>query len=257
MSTITQFILEQEGNFTLRPGQHLHLRHRTGSSTTIGSRIKAGILGEPRPGLNSKFFLFTDVISLAENVISWQSTGGADRYTCRTPHFLMHSRCTLVSMYRAISRTRVAQDWTGSQHAATCNTMFTFLVNFVLTHFLSLMVECENVTNAELLDEQFRLHRDAATGCLTYEHFRLHRLVSNPLSDQTHNLCFVWRQRGVNTQKSVSKVGHRMPKSWMGFPLHSGKGHQQGRLDGVILTLRPRTMKVLRVCAARQDVSES
>ena len=112
MSTITQFILEQEGNFTLRPGQHLHLRHRTGSSTTIGSRIKAGILGEPRPGPNSKFFLFTDVISLAENVISWQSTGGADRYTCRTPHFLMHSRCTLVSVYRAISRTRVAQDWT-------------------------------------------------------------------------------------------------------------------------------------------------
>ena len=36
------------------------------------------------------------------------------------------------------------------------------------------------------------------------------------------------RQRGVNTQKNVSKIGHRMSKSWTWFPLHSGKASQQG-----------------------------
>ena len=61
MNTITKLILEQDGDFTLHPGQHLHLRHRTGSSTTIGSRIKK--------------FLFGDVSSLAGNLIFWQSTG--------------------------------------------------------------------------------------------------------------------------------------------------------------------------------------
>ena len=53
MSTITQLILEQDGDFTLHPDQHLRLRHRTGTRTTTGSRIKVGILGKPQPGLNS------------------------------------------------------------------------------------------------------------------------------------------------------------------------------------------------------------
>ena len=43
----------------------------------------------------------------------------------------------------------------------------------------------------------------------------------------------------------------------MWFPLHSSKACQQGRLDGLILTIRPSTMNVLSVGAARQDVSES
>ena len=46
--TITQLIIEQDGDFTLHPDQHLRLRHHTGSSTTIGSRIKVGILDELR-----------------------------------------------------------------------------------------------------------------------------------------------------------------------------------------------------------------
>ena len=56
MSTITQLIPEQDGKFTLQPDRQLGLHQRTGSSTTIGSQIRVGILGEPRPGLNSKFF---------------------------------------------------------------------------------------------------------------------------------------------------------------------------------------------------------
>ena len=54
MNTITQLILELDGDFTLQPGQHLHLRHRTGSTTTIGSRIN----GDLQPGLNSIFSCF-------------------------------------------------------------------------------------------------------------------------------------------------------------------------------------------------------
>ena len=55
---ITQLILEQDGDCTLHPDQHLRLRPHTGSSTTIGSRIKVGILGELRPGLKSNFLFF-------------------------------------------------------------------------------------------------------------------------------------------------------------------------------------------------------
>ena len=56
MSTISQLILELDGIFTLQPDQQLRLRQRTGSSTTIGSRINVGILGDLQPGLNSKLF---------------------------------------------------------------------------------------------------------------------------------------------------------------------------------------------------------
>ena len=107
MNTTIQLILEQDGDFILVIHretcrvQHLRLHQLIGSSMTIRSRMKVGILGEPHRGLNSLFFLFRDVISLAGNfLIPWQSTGSADRYTCRTPHFHMHRHHT----------TRVAQD---------------------------------------------------------------------------------------------------------------------------------------------------
>ena len=49
-------------------------------------------------------------------VESWSREEAAvDRYSCRTPHFLMHSRCTDCSpVCTVISRTRVAQDWSTS-----------------------------------------------------------------------------------------------------------------------------------------------
>ena len=53
MSTSTQLILGQDGDFTLHPDQHLRLHPRTGTRTTTGSRIEVGILGKPHPGLNS------------------------------------------------------------------------------------------------------------------------------------------------------------------------------------------------------------
>ena len=79
------------------------------------------------------------------------------------------------------------------------------------------------------------------------------------------NVFCVWlwkvhfaRQRGVNnTPKNVSKDGHRMSKSWTWFPLHSGKARQQGWHDEMILTIRPWTKKVPRVCAVSCDVFES
>ena len=75
--------------------RRIHLRHHTGNKAATGSHIDAGIRGKHHPGLNSNFSsLFRDVISLAGNLISWQSTGGVDRHTYRAPHFLMHSCCT-------------------------------------------------------------------------------------------------------------------------------------------------------------------
>ena len=91
MSTIAQLNPEQDGVITLHPVQHLRHRLHTGSSTTIGSRAKAGILGEPHPGWNSI-------------LRSWQSTGGVDRHTFRAPHFLMDNRCTVTSRITRGSR---------------------------------------------------------------------------------------------------------------------------------------------------------
>ena len=114
MSTITQLILELDGHFTLQPDQHLRLRQRTGSSTTIGSRIKVGILGERHPGLNSCFFFFfRDAFSLAGNLNSLAIDGEVDGYTCRTPHFLMHSPCTAL-------RTDITHKH-GSSHQGLCH----------------------------------------------------------------------------------------------------------------------------------------
>ena len=42
------------------------------------------------------FFLSSEILfRLPEIRIPWQSTGGVDRCTCRTPHFHMYSRCTV------------------------------------------------------------------------------------------------------------------------------------------------------------------
>ena len=60
--------------------------HQLNGNRTIGSRTKVVF-----------FLLFRDTLSffsLASNWIPWQSTGIVDRYTCRTPHFHMHSHCT-------------------------------------------------------------------------------------------------------------------------------------------------------------------
>ena len=60
------------------------------------------------------------------------------------------------------------------------------------------------------------------------------------------------RPRGVDTQKNVGKIGHKMSKSWMWFLVHSSFANQQRWLDGVISTISP-----WKVCTWRQDVSES
>ena len=94
-NTITDLNLVHDGDPTLPPGRRIHLRHRTGSRTATGSQIEGGIRGKRHHGLNSNFSsLFRDVISLAGNLISCQSTEGVDGHTYRAPHFLMHSRCT-------------------------------------------------------------------------------------------------------------------------------------------------------------------
>ena len=80
---------------TCRGIQHIRPRQLSGNSTTIGNRTKVGILGDPHPGLNSSDFFSSEMpFSLAGNWIPWQSTGGVDRYTCRTPHFHMYSHST-------------------------------------------------------------------------------------------------------------------------------------------------------------------
>ena len=61
------------------------------------------------------------VISLAGNLISWQSTGSVDRYTCRTPHFLMHSRC--IALRPDITHTR------GSNHQGFCLTQHSHFIS--------------------------------------------------------------------------------------------------------------------------------
>ena len=100
----------------------------------IGSRIKVWILGELHPGPNRKFFFYflvQVVISLAGKLISWQSTGGVDWNTCRTPRFLMHSHCTAL-------RTDVT-DTRGSSHQGLCLAKHSSFISArrvpALTHF--------------------------------------------------------------------------------------------------------------------------
>ena len=58
-STTTRFTLELDGDIIF---QQVRLHPRTGSSTTIGSRIKVGIIGDLQPGLNSKHCLCPEVL---------------------------------------------------------------------------------------------------------------------------------------------------------------------------------------------------
>ena len=55
-STTTQLIFELYGDFNFQPDQQV-LHPRIGSSTTIGCRIKVGILGDLQLGLHSDNFL--------------------------------------------------------------------------------------------------------------------------------------------------------------------------------------------------------
>ena len=57
-----------------------------GIQAAIYGQLGAGIRGKHHPGPNSNF-LFRDVISLTGNLISWQSTEGVDRHTCRARVF--------------------------------------------------------------------------------------------------------------------------------------------------------------------------
>ena len=116
MSTITQLILELGENFTLQADKQLRLRQRTESSTTIGSRIKVGILGDLQPELNSNFFLFScsgSRFRLQEISMPWQSMG------CRQIH-LSHVTCristrTVVAQLARIAQSHSSRDTRGSR----------------------------------------------------------------------------------------------------------------------------------------------
>ena len=95
-NTITDLKLPQDGDTILLP-RRIHLRHHDGNQAANCGQLGAGIRGTRHPGLNSFFFLlslFRDVISLAGDLISWQSTGVCRQHTHRVHDFLMHSCCT-------------------------------------------------------------------------------------------------------------------------------------------------------------------
>ena len=99
-NTIIDLNLVQDGDSVFPPGRRIHLRHQHGNKAATGNQIGPGIRGKHHPALNSGFFLqlFRDVILLARNLISWQSTRCVDRHTHRAPHLLMHSCCTDVPL---------------------------------------------------------------------------------------------------------------------------------------------------------------
>ena len=74
--------------------------------------------------VSEQFFpsLFRDVVSLAGNLISWQSTGGVDRHTYRAPNFLMYSCCAVSCslVVRMHSHTLTSMHLHGSSHEAHC-----------------------------------------------------------------------------------------------------------------------------------------
>ena len=134
MNTIAQLIFEQDGKFTLQPDQQLRLHQRNGSSTTFGSPNKSWDSWRTSSWTEQQVFIFLVqvVISLAGNLLSWQSTGGVGRYTCRTPHFLMHRRCT-ASAYR-----HHAHSWLKSSRVVPHKTFTLHLCApcpMLLTHF--------------------------------------------------------------------------------------------------------------------------
>ena len=74
--------------------QHLRLHQINGKSTTIGSRTKVGILGDPHPELNSSDFLVQRCFFACQKANSLAIDGGVKRHTCRTQHFHKYSHCT-------------------------------------------------------------------------------------------------------------------------------------------------------------------
>ena len=68
---IIKSILKQDGGLIFRSHretsgiQHLRLRQLIGNSTTIGSRTKVGILGDPHLGLNNSDFLSSEMLFFA------------------------------------------------------------------------------------------------------------------------------------------------------------------------------------------------
>ena len=93
-NVITDLNLVENDDSTLPPRRRIHLRHRTGSRAATESQIESGIRGKHHHGLNSNFSLFRAVISLAGNLISWQSAEGVDRHTYRAEHIFS---CTVVA----------------------------------------------------------------------------------------------------------------------------------------------------------------
>ena len=83
-NTITDLNLAQDGDSTF-------------SSRTTHSSSSSHWQQSETSSWTEQYFssLFRDVITLAGNLISWQSTGGVDRHTYRTPHVLMHSFCAI------------------------------------------------------------------------------------------------------------------------------------------------------------------
>ena len=76
----------------------------------VASNTFVFIDSEPHPGLNIYYFLLVQRCHYAcqKFKIPQQSTGGAERHACRTPHFHTHSDCTacVVQTHHA---TRAAQ----------------------------------------------------------------------------------------------------------------------------------------------------
>ena len=147
MSITTQLIPELDGDFTLQPDQQLRLRQRTGSSTTIGSPIKVGILGDLQPGLNGKFFLRRKVL--------WQN------WTCTTS---TSRRATSIICFR---RNKVSKHmWKGScLYRNTCcqdefdSHSFFFLVQVIVVRlpetFTSLAIDGERCKRKHLSHATF------------------------------------------------------------------------------------------------------
>ena len=100
---IIKSILKQDGCLILRSHretcgiQHLRLHQLDGNSTTIGSRTKVGILGDPQPGLNSSDFFGSEMLFFAcrkvgsltidgvcnfLTIVSWLETRTKESHMC-------------------------------------------------------------------------------------------------------------------------------------------------------------------------------
>ena len=81
---------------TCRGIQHIRPRQISWSNTMIGSRTNVGILSDPHSWLEQYWFFSSEMLFFfaCRKVNPWQSTGGVDRDTCRTPHFHMYSHST-------------------------------------------------------------------------------------------------------------------------------------------------------------------